>query len=149
MAKAPEDKEPTSTSAHGWDDILKEAASQVWLAGVGAYTRAQKEGSALFTSLVEKGRETEEKMRRAAAEKARAAEHERTQAGKETDTMTRAWDKLESAFEARVWRALGRLGVPTKANLDTLRTSIEELEKEIKRLTKEPRAARPKRHSSA
>jgi poly(hydroxyalkanoate) granule-associated protein len=55
------------------------------------------------------------------------------------------WDKLEKVFEDRVSRALGRLGVPGRKELNDLAGKVEELSREIKKLHTKgaaPRAAK-------
>ena len=51
---------------------LGESAQQVWLAGVGAFGRAQAEGTKLFETLVKEGLSLEQVTRKAAGGKAQA-----------------------------------------------------------------------------
>ena len=44
------------------------------------------------------------------------------------------WDKLEQVFEQRVARALHRLGVPTKKEIEKLTARVEELTASVQRL---------------
>ena len=45
-----------------------------------------------------------------------------------------SWDKLEQVFEERVARALGSIGVPTRADIDTLTRQVELLRETVVRL---------------
>jgi poly(hydroxyalkanoate) granule-associated protein len=80
----PEQKQLTS--------MILESANQIWLAGLGAFARAQEEGTKVFDTLVEAGKEIESTGKRVAEEKVDAV------AGKATET----WDKLEQVFQERV-----------------------------------------------
>jgi poly(hydroxyalkanoate) granule-associated protein len=106
--------------------MVKDSANQIWLAGLGAFAKAQDEGSKLFESLVKEGEEIESRTKRAAEEKVDIAKN------KTSDT----WDKLEQVFEERVSRALSRLGVPTNDDIQSLSKRIEELNENIKELIK-------------
>ena len=45
---------------------VRDSSRQIWLAGLGAFSRAQAEGTKLFESLVEQGQKLEAKTRSAA-----------------------------------------------------------------------------------
>ncbi len=83
---------------------VRESASQIWLAGLGAFAKAQQEGVKMFEALVEEGEKVQERTKTAADE--RLAEVR----AKATGT----WDKLEQVFEDRVARALHSLSVPSR-----------------------------------
>jgi poly(hydroxyalkanoate) granule-associated protein len=106
--------------------MVKDSANQIWLAGLGAFAKAQEEGSKLFESLVKEGEEIESRTKKAAEDKVEMAKN------KTSDT----WDKLEQVFEERVSRALSRLGVPTNDDIQSLSKRIEELNENIKELIK-------------
>jgi poly(hydroxyalkanoate) granule-associated protein len=106
--------------------MVKDSANQIWLAGLGAFAKAQEEGSKLFESLVKEGEEIESRTKKAAEDKVEMAKN------KTSDT----WDKLEQVFEERVSRALSRLGVPTNDDIQSLSKRIEELNDNIKELIK-------------
>ena len=89
---------------------VKESAHQIWLAGLGAFSKAQEEGSKVFDALVKEGESIQKKTRQVADEQIAAV------AGKATGT----WDRLEQVFEDRVARALSSLGVPSKKDIDKL-----------------------------
>ncbi|HCB39950.1 MAG TPA: poly(hydroxyalkanoate) granule-associated protein, partial [Gammaproteobacteria bacterium] len=44
-------------------DRVKESANQIWLAGLGAYSKAEEEGGKLFEALVQDGEKLEAKTR--------------------------------------------------------------------------------------
>ena len=96
---------------------IRDSASQIWLAGLGAFAKAQAEGQKVFDSLVAEGQRVQEETKTAADE--RIAEIKSRGAG--------AWDKLEKVFEDRVARALHSLNVPTRKDIDTLSKRVHEL----------------------
>lgn len=113
---------------------LSESAQQVWLAGVGAFGRAQAEGTKLFEALVKEGMNFEQTARKFAGGRADvvrdAVESRVDQArGRASDT----WDRLEKVFEDRVQRALVKLGVPGREDLSDLAQRVDALTAELRR----------------
>ena len=107
---------------------ITESAQQIWLAGMGAFNRAQAEGSKLFEGLVRDGLSLEQTARSIAGNRAnvvRDAVEGRVDQARERATDT--WDKLEKVFEARVQRALVKLGVPGRDDLNALTERVERL----------------------
>ena len=113
---------------------IMETAQQIWLAGLGAFSRAQDEGSKLFEALIREGSHLEHKTRHLATGKVdevrSAVETGVTQVRERTQET---WDKLEQVFEKRVSHALGKLGVPRRAELDDLARRVEELTRQLRR----------------
>ncbi|MCX9157137.1 phasin family protein [Niveibacterium sp. 24ML] len=110
---------------------IKDSASQIWLAGLGAFAKAQEEGNKVFEALVKEGEVIQSRTKKEADAKIADA------AGK----MAGAWDKLENVFEERVSRALSSLGVPTKKDIDKLTKRVAELTALVQKLTEEADAA--------
>lgn len=112
--------------------ILLELASQIWLAGLGAFSMTQKEGIKLFETLVKQGEELEALTRKTAddmlAEMKGKVEAVRGNA-------TKKLDRLEQAFQDRVARALGRLGVPTSDDIQEIARRIEALSDSLRQLS--------------
>lgn len=106
--------------------MVKDSAHQIWLAGLGAFSKAQEEGSKLFESLVKEGQEVEARTKKVSEEGVEEAK------AKTSGT----WDKLEQVFEDRVSRALNQLGVPTRNDIQELAERVEELSKNVKELTR-------------
>lgn len=107
---------------------LVESAQQIWMAGVGAFNRAQGEGSKLFEALVKEGMNIEKTTRKLATGKVdavRDAMEDRVGAvrGRASDT----WDRLEKVFEDRVQRALTRLGIPGREDIAELTARVDAL----------------------
>lgn len=119
------------------------SAQQIWMAGMGAFHRAQGEGSKMFEALVKEGMSIEQTTRKLATGKVdavRDAVEDRVGVVRERAVDT--WDRLENVFETRVQRALNRLGVPGREDLAELTKRVNELNAELRKLSK-PAAARP------
>ncbi|AKJ31320.1 phasin family protein [Caldimonas brevitalea] len=141
--------EDTLPSADGADPALAasvpEAAQRIWLAGLGAYARAQAEGGKVFEALVQEGVSLQRKTQ-ALAEDSLAALAARVGAG----VAGQPGGQLETIFETRIAQALTRLGVPLQRDLETLLARIERLDQAVAQLanqaTQNPdndRAGRP------
>ena len=116
---------------------IRESAMQIWLAGLGAFAKAQEEGGKLFEALTKEGEAIQETARKAAGE--RISEIAAQAAG--------TWDKLGEMFEERVAQALHRLNVPSKNDIAALNRRVDKLsavaERISPRVAKERSKARP------
>ncbi len=112
---------------------VRESAQQIWLAGLGAFAKAQEEGNKMFESLVKEGEMIQARTKKVAAEKMAEV------AGRATGT----WDKLEQVFEERVARAMASLGVPTKKDIDALAKRVAELTAQVEKLSGGAAAEKP------
>ncbi|SRR5690554_4071281 len=131
MAKQKHDSE--QENATQLSRKIKDSARQIWLAGLGAYTKAEEDAGRFFEKLVKEGEEIEMKTRDAVEKQFKAVED--TVVGVKTKA-TGTWDKLESVFDQRVSQALHRLNIPTKAELDALAQKVEELTQALEELRK-------------
>ena len=133
-------KKASVARSHAIPGNLLDSAQQIWSAGVGALARAQGEGTDLFEALVKKGMSLEAQTRKLANGKVdvvRGAVEDRVENVREKATDT--WDRMEKVFEDRVQRALTRLGVPTREDLNSLSKRVESLTAELrKQNTKAP-----------
>src|SRR4029079_5607230 len=115
LKKTARKKTAASASAQAQGDLsktLSESDQQIWLAGVGAFARAQAEGTKLFEGLVKEGLNLEQTARKIAGNRAdvvRDAVENRV--GQARERAADTWDRLEKVFEDRVQRALVKLGV--------------------------------------
>lgn len=113
---------------------LSESAQQIWLAGVGAFGRAQEEGTKLFEGLVKEGLNLEQTARKFAGGRADVVRDAvETRVGEARVRATDTWDRLEKVFEDRVQRALTKLGVPGRDDLTDLSDQVEGLTVELRR----------------
>ena len=121
----------------GISKAVLESSHQIWLAGLGAFAKAQQGGKQVFDMLVKQGEVLEAKTRSAAAQTADAAREAAKAKAKEMQTMAGGtWDKLEQVFEDRVSRALARLGVYTSSDVERLSDRVNELSEAVNALLK-------------
>lgn len=114
---------------------VKESAQQIWLAGLGAFSKAQAEGGKVFENLVKDGLGLQRKTQAAAEEKITEATSKMTDmANGITSKATGQWDKLENIFEDRVAKALSKLGVPSAKDVQALVQRVDELSKQIQKV---------------
>ena len=106
---------------------VRESAAQIWLAGLGAFSKTQQEGVKMFEALVAEGEKFQERTKTAADE--RFAEVR--------EKATGTWNKLEKVFDDRVGRALHALNVPTRKDIDVLSKRVHELTVMTKKLSEE------------
>ena len=121
---------------------IRDSAQQIWLAGLGAFAKAQEGGTKVFEALIREGESLQSRTKEAAAEKVTEM----------TSRATGTWDRLEKVFEDRVARALHSLGVPTKQDVQTLTRRVHELTAMVQQLAEGEAAQRkpaPRRRSAA
>ena len=123
---------------------IKDSAQQIWLAGLGAFSKAQEEGSKAFETLVKEGLTIQRKTQAVAEERISEAASRVTHMA--TDIGSKAqgqWDKLETIFEDRVAKALSKMGVPSARDLQALSDRIDALAKAQGARTSKPAATKP------
>ena len=121
---------------------VMDSAQQIWLAGLGAFSKAQNEGKKVFEALVAQGAKIEERTRNVAEATIESA---KDQATKTIDMATGKFDKLEQVFENRVHSSLNRLGVLTAKDVEALSVQVGELSEAVRALLAQEKrnAARP------
>ena len=123
-----------------------DSAREIWLAGLGAFAVAQEEsgklleqGSKLFEKLVAEGSKLEQDTRKTtegAVSGIKGGVESRVEAVKQQASDN--WDKLETVFEERVSRVLGRLGVPTADDVNKLSARVQKLSREVSKMSAKP-----------
>jgi poly(hydroxyalkanoate) granule-associated protein len=106
--------------------VVVDSARQIWLAGLGAFAKAEREGGKFFETLIVEGEKLEARIKKVSGKKVEYIK----------DKAADTWNKLEEVFQKRVARALSRLGVPTSEDIRLLLEQVEALEKNIKELEK-------------
>jgi poly(hydroxyalkanoate) granule-associated protein len=127
------------TTALAVQDQLLNTVHQVWLAGLGAASKAQSGAPKVFEELVKEGARVHASASKAADQAVRSVMTKAQSAiqGRVGDAREKASDTLEGLekmFQTRVQRALQQIGVPSSreieklsARVDTLNTNIEKL----------------------
>ena len=132
---------------------VKESAQQIWLAGLGAFSKAQDEGGRVFEALVQEGVTLQRKTQTVAEDKlgavsARLTERMAEVTHKVEEVSAKAtgqWDRLETIFEQRVAKALAQLGVPRASEVQALTEQVAQLRAQVAALkATAPRPARKK-----
>ena len=116
---------------------VKESAQQIWLAGMGAFAKAQEEGGKVFEALVKEGTALQRKTQNVAETKISEVTGRMTSMAGDVQAKAGAhWDKLETIFEERTAKALNKLGVPSAKDVDALMKRIDDLSKQVAKLSK-------------
>jgi poly(hydroxyalkanoate) granule-associated protein len=123
--------------AKGLAQTVLDSSHQIWLAGLGAFAKAQGSGMKMFETLVKQGEGLEARTREAAAHTAEAAAGAAKAKAREMQSMAGdTWDKLEQVFEKRVARALGKLGVYSADDVKRLTERVDALSEAVNALLK-------------
>jgi poly(hydroxyalkanoate) granule-associated protein len=129
---------------------VKDSAQQIWLAGMGAFAKAQEEGGKVFEALVKEGMSLQKKTQGMAEEKISEVTGRMTQmADSVTSKAGQNWDKLEAIFEQRTAKAMSKLGVPTAKDVEALTKRVDELAAAVAKLSKGTAAAAPARKTAS
>lgn len=110
---------------------IKDSARQIWLAGLGAYTKAEEDAGRFFERLVHEGEQLENKTRGVVEKQIKTVED---RVGDVRERATGTWDRLEHMFDQRVSGALRRLGIHRREEIEAMERRIEALESELNRL---------------
>ena len=119
MASTPPEFDPQDMSQR-----MKDSAQHIWLAGLGAFAKAQEEGGKVFENLVKEGSHLQQTTQQAQAKMTEAAE-------KVGQMASGQMDKLETIFEERVAKALKSMGLPSAQDVADLKARLEQLEKQL------------------
>jgi len=131
MAKRLKKAAATPNSSDVLAKQVMESAQKIWLAGLGAFSKAQEEGGKVFETLVKQGQALEKKTR-SVAEK--AVETAKAQAAGTVGKASGTFDKLDQVFQDRVHRSLNKLGVLTSRDIDDLTKQVSELSESVRSL---------------
>jgi poly(hydroxyalkanoate) granule-associated protein len=141
------------SAASGAQARLLGTLHQVYLAGLGALSKASQGAPQLFEELVEEGARVHADTR-GAAEKALQGvlaglqERVSSRVGQVRGQAADALDGLEKIFQTRVHRALTQLGVPSAEEVSALSKRVDTLNANITRLARTRRTPRPRAASS-
>ncbi|MEE2732414.1 MAG: phasin family protein [Pseudomonadota bacterium] len=111
-------------------DDIKRNSTKIWLAGLGAYSSVEEQGSEAFEELVNKGQNFERINHTKEIEVAPDSRLDELKV-RANQTM----DRIERAFDMRVSSTLGRLGISRKSDLDLLNDKIDRLAAALDKVT--------------
>ncbi|AXY60262.1 phasin family protein [Acinetobacter sp. WCHAc010052] len=112
---------------------FRKYTKQIWLAGLGAFSRAEEEGNKLFDSLVKVGEELESRTTDAADQ----AVEKVSEKAKESVSDTK--DKVERLLDQRVTHSLNRIGLVSVKDIQHLEQLIMQLHEKVDTLSEENR----------
>ena len=104
---------------------FRKYTKQIWLAGLGAFSRAEEEGNKLFDSLVKVGEELELKT----SEIADQTVEKVSEKAKESVVDTK--DKVERLIDHSVHHSLNRIGLITAKDIQHLENLILQLHSKV------------------
>jgi len=138
---APRAKTRAGGRAAGMPAGMIEAVQQIWLAGMGAISRAQQDGPAAFQEAVAEGLKLLDRSRSNAERVVRdafgtAQDSVQSRLDSARDQATETWDALEALFQSRVQTALQQIGVPTAGEVRLLTRRVAELNDSVKALSR-------------
>lgn len=148
-AKGSARAEATAAGARAAQEQLLQAAQQVWLAGMGAIARAQKEGPAALQEAVAEGVKLFSQSGTTAQRRMRdvlgaAQDTLQSRVGGAREQAQETWDNLEALFQSRVQRAMHQLGVPTAAEIRELSRRVADLNETVMATSRPRRTAKKK-----
>jgi len=124
------------------------ALHQVWLAGLGAVSKAQHGAPKVLEDLIKEGARFQSDTRGAAEEALRGLlgnvqTRFNAGVGQVRGQATDALENLEKIFQGRVHRALSQLGVPSSDEVEALSKRVDTLNRNIDKLAhRKPAPAR-------
>lgn len=113
---------------------VAQSGHEIWLAGLGAFSTARKEGGKLFDMLVAEGKARSRSLTGGGVQQIRSQASD-------------SFGKLERAFEERLSKALKGIGVPTARDVEQLSRRVAQLDKHVAKLARGNGAKRGKRRA--
>jgi len=103
---------------------LNVSIRRIWLAGLGALAEAEKRGDEIFESLIEKGESYEETLQKPLDE---ATASFRESVSTARTKASSALQDLEGIVDRQVAAAMKRLGLASRAEVESLRREVQRL----------------------
>lgn len=127
--------------------------NQIWLAGLGAVSKAQRGAPQLLQELVAEGSRVHAKTRGAAEKAMRGFVDDvrstiNSRMGAVRGQATDAFEGLEKIFQTRVHQALTQIGVPSAEDIAALSERVDALSANIEKLAHARKAGNGRRSAS-
>ncbi|MFC3901394.1 phasin family protein [Acinetobacter marinus] len=110
---------------------LRKYTKQIWLAGLGAFSRAEEEGNKLFDSLVQVGEELEAKTTMVADQ---TVEKVGEVTGKAYERVVDTREKVEKIIDQHTHQTLNRFGIVTPKDILLIEQLLKNLNEKVDRL---------------
>lgn len=118
---------------------LSERGRDIWLAGLGALSRVEEEGEKIFKNLVKRGEEFENRGRKQIETAMDRITEQQRQASETfntaTKTFTDAAQSVERAVSNTLTDTLGRMGMPTRGEVEQLSGKVSKLSEKLDALS--------------
>jgi poly(hydroxyalkanoate) granule-associated protein len=109
---------------------------EIWLAGLGALSRLEEEGDKVFGELVERGEAYEAKRRHQFNDMTNSLIDQQTSVAKDVANRFDAATKtMEQAVSSTLSGTLGRIGVPTRSEVQSLSNKVSDLSTKLDALS--------------
>ncbi|HUK00749.1 MAG TPA: phasin family protein [Steroidobacteraceae bacterium] len=134
-------KSTRGNGAASAQERMLNAVHQIWLAGLGAASKAQRGAPPLFENLVSEGARVHAQTRGAAEKALRGVvgdvqERINSSLGQVRGQAEETMANLEKMFQTRVHRALIQLGIPSAEEIEALSKRVDNLNANIGRLAR-------------
>lgn len=133
-------KKKTEKQTGSWVGEVEKYSRQIWLAGLGAYSKVSKDGTKLFDTLVKDGEKAEKAAKSAASSQADEAASSakpggtRSRVDEVKEKAIGKWGVIEEAFDKRLNSAILRLGVPSRSEVKALNDKVDVLTTQLEAL---------------
>ncbi|MGI4836264.1 MAG: phasin family protein [Janthinobacterium lividum] len=121
---------------------VRSYARKIWLAGLGAYAKAGKEGLDYVKELIKAGEGVEKDGKKVIDKELKAANSQidvaKDEVAEVKGKVEVQLDKLEKLFDVRVASALNRIGIPSRHDVDTLSAKLDKLTALVERAARKP-----------
>lgn len=133
-------KKKSEKQTSSWIGEVEKYSRQIWLAGLGAYSKVSKDGTKLFDTLVKDGEKAEKAAKSNADKQADApvdssATSTRSRVDEVKNRAIGKWGEFEEAFDKRLNSAISRLGVPSRSEVKALNDKVDLLTRQLEKLT--------------
>src|SRR3990167_8821609 len=125
-------KKKTEKQTSSWIGEVEKYSRQIWLAGLGAYSKVSKDGTKLFETLAKS--EVEKQVEAVKSTVESKVGSTKSKVDEVKDRAIGKWGELEEAFDKRLNNAISRLGVPSRNEVKALNAKVESLTKQIEKL---------------
>lgn len=113
---------------------MKTQTRQFWLAGLGAYAKAGKDSMSYFKDLVAEGESLEKQGKELFSEQAENANEKLAELKARFESATGGrLEKVSRTLEDRRSEFLGRFGIPSSNEIETLSAKLDEVSVSLKK----------------
>jgi poly(hydroxyalkanoate) granule-associated protein len=131
-------KQKGEAQTASWVGEVEKYSRQIWLAGLGAYSKVSHDGEHLFDTLVADGVKAEALVKAEVSKQLGAVKSSVGSARSKVELVKEKamgkWNELEEAFDKRLHSAIGRLGLPEHSELKALHSKVDALTKQLEKL---------------